>query len=120
MIGAPFGFIEFLHEALGWAGIGLEIAGLVVCIRYLRLSSAMLLLVLAFAGYAGASVATRLITYASRSQQLGGEFLSGLFAVTHLVNVVATAALVVGLYAVFRDVRERFHFMREAHEERHK
>ncbi|MGQ0635429.1 MAG: hypothetical protein ACT4QC_12515 [Planctomycetaceae bacterium] len=118
MIGGPVGFIEFLHEAFAWLAIGLEIAGLIVCIRYLRLSSAMFLLVLAFAGFAGASVASRVLTYALRMQGLPDELIPGLFAVTHLVNVAATAALVVGLYAVFRDLRERFHFVREVHEGR--
>lgn len=113
---SPAVVVGFLHEALGWIGIMLDIAGLVVCIFYLRLSTSMFLPVLAFAGFAGAAIASKVFTFAMQLNVLSPEVFSQLSVVLHVVNIAAAAALVVGLYAVLRDVRERFHFLREVRE----
>jgi hypothetical protein len=102
--------IGLIYELLGWSSIILEIAGLVICIRYLRLSTSMPLLVLAFAGLAGAGFIVRSLGV------LPQNLRTGVSIVTYMINVAGIGALVLGLLLVFRDMRERFQFLREVHE----
>lgn len=113
MIAGPLGLI---YELLGWSSVILDIAGLVICIRYLRLSTAMPLLVLAFAGFAGAGFISRFLYYAISLGALPANLRTGVSIVTYMINVAGTGALVLGLWLVFRDMRERFQFLREVHE----
>lgn len=110
------GALGLIFESLGWISILLDFAGLVICIRYLRLSTAMPLLVLAFAGFSGAGFISRFLYYAISLSILPESMQMSIAVVTNLIHVAGMAALVVGLWLVFRDVRERFQFLREVHE----
>lgn len=115
MVGLPGGLSQLLQEALGWLGVVLQISGFVICLRYVRLSSAMPLLVLAFAGFVGGGIGSRLFLFAIRQQILPGEGAAAISLALTALDVAATGMLVVGLLLVFRDIRERFHFLREVH-----
>lgn len=105
-----------IFESLGWIIVVLDIAGLVICIRYLRLSTAMPLLVLAFAGFSGAGFVSHLL-YIAISLSILPESLQNMISlVSYGIHTAGMAVLVVGLWLVFRDVRERFQFLREVHE----
>lgn len=114
MISGPL--MAILFQLLGWGSLILEIFGLIVCIRYLRLSTAMPLLVLAFAGYVGGGLIYQMLSLAVGLNALPATMLSTVGVLNYSVHVGATALLVFGLWLVFRDVRERFQFLREAHE----
>ncbi|HTI49827.1 MAG TPA: hypothetical protein VL475_02710 [Planctomycetaceae bacterium] len=115
MVGLPGGLSQLLQEALGWLGVILQITGFVICLRYVRLSSAMPLLVLAFAGFVGGGIGSRLFLFAIRREILPGEGAAAISLALTALDFGATAMLIVGLLLVFRDIRERFHFLREVH-----
>jgi hypothetical protein len=115
MVGLPGGLSQLLQESLGWLGVILQIAGFVICLRYVRLSSAMPLVVLAFAGFVGGGIGSRLFLFAIRRQILPGDGAAAISLALTALDFGATAMLIVGLLLVFRDIRERFHFLREVH-----
>ncbi|MSR58561.1 MAG: hypothetical protein EXS05_13050 [Planctomycetaceae bacterium] len=111
-------YIESLwaQELIGWLVLALSAAGLYFCVRYVRVSSSMPWLVLAFVGLLGTGLATRIFAYASRLNLIPDELANGLYVVTALIQSAAWASLVFGLGFVLRDVRERFHLLRDAEE----
>ena len=116
MTGLPGGAITLLFHAFAWISAILEIAGLIICIRYVRLSSSMPLLVLSFAGSSATALGHRVIEYLLIADLIPQSMTGEIFAMLSAINVMSTAALVLGLLLVFRDLRERFHFLREVHE----
>jgi hypothetical protein len=114
MVGFPGEWIPLAQNALGWMGVVLQLSGFVICLRYVRLSWAMPLLVLAFAGYAGVGIGSRLLLMALNRQILFSEGAARMSLALGVLNVAAGGMLTCGLLLVFRDVRERFHFLREA------
>jgi hypothetical protein len=112
----PHELFTVLHEMLGWLGLIFSLAGVVVSARYLRLSTWMYVVLGAFAAEFLGGTFTRLMMLAMRYNAVPGELSQGLFLIGNLFYAVASAALVIGLALVFRDVRERFHFMREMDE----
>lgn len=114
MIPAPL--LTAIFNSFSWISLILDFAGLVICLRYLRLSTAMPLLIFAFAGFLGAQFATLLIVLGIQLNLLPEEFQELVALVTNAIHVVGTGSLVLGLWLVFRDMRERFQFLREAYE----
>lgn len=106
----------FFYELFGWIDVVLAICGLGICIRYARLSDRIAWLVLAFGISACTGAASRLATLGLSAGWLPREITTVVYTATGIGNIVASALLVFGLLAVLKDVRERFHFMREAYE----
>jgi hypothetical protein len=107
---------ELLFHAMGVLGILLDILGLIVCLRFIRLASAMPVLVFAFAAFSGAGFAFRAIQFIMHRQGLVGDsaMLIGLISLAaNAVNLLGIVALVVGLYFAFRELRDRLHFLSE-------
>lgn len=115
MPGSPDGLIQLVQDALGWVGVILQLSGFVICLRYVRLSWGMPLLVLAFAGYAGVGIGSHLFLYAIRRQIIPDEGAETISLALSVLNVGSGGLLTCGLLMVFRDIRERFHFLRETH-----
>jgi hypothetical protein len=105
----------FLFEIFGWADVVLAICGLGICIAYFRLSDRMVWLVFSFAISAGAGAASRIASIAVRSGWFSQD-MTVVFSLFGVGNLVASALLVFGLLGLFRELRERFQFMREAYE----
>lgn len=106
----------FFYELFGWIDVLLAICGLGICIRYARLSDRMAWLVLAFGISACTGAASRLATLGLSAGWLPRELTTVIFTAAGIGNIVGSALLVFGLLAVLKEVRERFHFMREAYE----
>jgi hypothetical protein len=78
----------------------------------------MIWLVFAF----GLSACTQLVMRMMHIGQMAGllppnAMLAG-YSVANVILAVGNGLLIFGLFAVFQEVRERFHFIREAHESR--
>jgi hypothetical protein len=110
------GYLNTLYTLLGSASVIMEFAGLVICIRYLRLSSSMPLLVLAFAGLAGGGIISQLLYFSFLMGVLPGELHAGVSAVALLFRIAGNGALVLGLWLVLRDIHDRFQFQQEIDE----
>jgi hypothetical protein len=74
----------------------------------------MPLLVLACAGFSGVGIGSRLFVYAVREQILPGEGAGAISLALSALSAGSSALLVCGLLLIVRDIRERFHFLREA------
>lgn len=105
-----------IQELIACLLLILTAIGLYFSIRYVRVSPLMPWLVLAFVGFLGTGLAGRVFNFAVRNSILNDEFANGLSVVTALVQLASWGALVFGLGFVLRDVRERFHLLREAEE----
>jgi len=108
----------FLYELFGWIDVALAICGLGICIRYARLSDRMPWLVLAFGVSACTGAGNRLTFLAIKGGLFPSDIATVIYTLSGLGSIVASALLVFGLLGVLKDVRERFHFMREAYEDR--
>lgn len=106
---------SMVQGLLSWLDLLLILAAIVVCVLYIRVSSWMILLVAAFAGMAASVAFSQLLVWMIAGGSMPAESVGTLFLLSRFVGVSSMAALVVGLAFVFRDVRERFHFIRESY-----
>lgn len=112
----PYLLLNLAEGLVAWLRLGLDIFALVVCIRYVRLSASMPLLVLAFAGFAAAECGVLLFGWTVRLAVFPDDLTGGVRLVAAGVNAASAAALAFGLLFVLRDLRERLHFVRDTRE----
>lgn len=116
MSAAGGGIIPLLFTLFGLVDVVIDVVALVICVRYIRLSSSMPLLVLSFTGQAVVAIAQRVVQFTGLFAGPAQDVHLTIVMLLNAISVACDGALALGLLLVFRDLRERFQFMREVHE----
>jgi hypothetical protein len=110
MIGVGWTVVHVFEQIISFLGLGLAIAGLVICILNRRLSKSMILCIVGFGGEIGVWVLQNLAGALGGLGSLGQEAILALAFFRVLIGLlgpVATALLIFGLYRVFTEAMER-------------
>jgi hypothetical protein len=110
MVGVGWTVVHVFEQIISFLGLGLAIAGLVICIMNRRLSKSMILCIVGFAGQIGVWVLQNLAGALGGLGSLGQEAVLALAFFRVLIGLlgpVSTVLLIFGLYRVFTEARER-------------
>src|SRR5687768_2336516 len=100
--------VPALGEAIPWVYLLVLLVGGGVCLWYRRLSARMVLLLLGFLGVFAAAVANRLAFYWLQSRpQPPVAKVQQVFAGISFASLLSWGLFVIGLAAVFADLRRR-------------
>ena len=97
-----------------WLGRLVTAVGLVVCIRYFRVSRRMWLLTLGMGGLLGIHLLHAALTTLLASGNLSFDNLEAAYSLTLIFDLASWALVVIGLAAVLRDVRRRLSWYESA------
>ncbi len=105
-----WGLEELARFGLSILGVLLVFAALLVCLPYLRLSRWMKVLAVGLAGIMTVRVASLTLPFYLRfvEAQFGTSWLREILLMAHACDVAAWGILVLGLWSLFRDLRDRF------------
>jgi len=108
----------FIFELVGWIDVLFAFCGFAICIHYSRLSDRMVRLVFAFGLMAFTHIALRLVNYGLMAGLVPAAAMTAAFQFGGAILAASLGLLVFGIFGVFQDIRERFHFIREMNESR--
>jgi hypothetical protein len=105
-----WGLEELARFGLSILGVLLVSAALLVCLPHLRLSRWMKVLAVGLAGVLAVRVTSLTLPFYLRfmEAQFGTSWLQEILLMAHACDVAAWGILVLGLWGLFRDLRDQF------------
>lgn len=104
MMGGP---LSILTQLASWLFLPIDLVGVVVAAVFLRLSRAMPLVLLGFAGSFLAGLMSRGASTLATAGSVDYARLAPVFALSTLLGLAANALIVLGIALVFADLRRQ-------------
>ncbi|MSR58562.1 MAG: hypothetical protein EXS05_13055 [Planctomycetaceae bacterium] len=106
-------------QVLQWLHFFILIAGLVVSLRFRRLSGHMLFVIAGFLGQCAQSGLFLSITLLQADDGFDSNWIMPAYVLSGVVGLASGISLVVGLALVWKDLRDRIEFLGVIHDDRH-